>query len=184
MEILAQYFFYAFGHQPTFPNISWEAAFIGTSGIFFSHIIQGTLIIINTFCSYILMGLLLPLLLITPFTVFIMIPSVVGKKPNDLQLISTKGEMGLIERNNLMLSSIFVLSCKYIMGHGIRVFASMLAATVHCRHLMVWKIFAPKFIFEAVGMFVTLISVMIGYLIVVRINKKVENLIITLNKFN
>ncbi|XP_023312616.1 GPI ethanolamine phosphate transferase 3 [Anoplophora glabripennis] len=118
--ILAQYFFYAFGHQPTFPNISWEAAFIGTSGIFFSHIIQGTLIIINTFCSYILMGLLLPLLLITPFTVFIMIPSVVGKKPNDLQLISTKGEMGLIERNNLMLSSIFVLSCKYIMGHGIR----------------------------------------------------------------
>lgn len=125
--ILAQYFFYGSGHQPTFPNISWEAAFVGTSGVFTSNIIPATLIIINTFCSYILMGLLLPLLLITPFTVFVMMPSVIGKKSNDFQLTSTRGEVGLIERSNLTFSSMFVLSCKYIMGHGIRVSITLVA---------------------------------------------------------
>ncbi|KAJ8927025.1 hypothetical protein NQ314_020588 [Rhamnusium bicolor] len=171
------------GHQPTFPNISWEAAFVGTTGVFTNNFIPGTLIIINTFCSYILMGILLPLVLITPFTVFVMIPSVVGKK-TDLQLASARGEVLLFERDDLMLTSMFTLSCKYIMGHGIRVFASMLAATIHCRHLMVWNIFAPKLIFESVGMLVTLVSVVIGYLILVRINRKVESLIITLNKMS
>lgn len=124
--ILAQYFFYGSGHQPTFPNISWEAAFVGTSGVFISNIIPATLIIINTFCSYILMGMLLPLLLIMPFTVFILMPSVVGRKSNNLQLASMRGEVGLIERSSLTLSAMFILSCKYIMGHGIRVSTTLI----------------------------------------------------------
>lgn len=65
-----------------------------------------------------------------------------------------------------------------------QVFASMLAATIHCRHLMAWNIFAPKLIFESIGIIVTLGSVLVGYLILIRINKKVEDLIITLNKMN
>ncbi|KAJ8978710.1 hypothetical protein NQ317_015958 [Molorchus minor] len=97
----------------------------------------------NTFCSYILMGIMLPLVLITPFTVFVMIPSVVGKKA-ELQLAASRGEVALFEKDHLMFTSMFTLCCKYIAGHGIRVFASMLAATIHCRHLMVWNIFCSK----------------------------------------
>ncbi|KAJ8938246.1 hypothetical protein NQ318_001779 [Aromia moschata] len=180
--ILAQYFFYGSGHQPTFPNISWEAAFIGTSGVFSNNFIPGALIIINTFCSYILMGVLLPLVLIMPFTIFVKAPSIAGKK-SELQQATSVGEMGLFAKADLMFTSVFTLSCKYILGHGIRVFASMLAATIHCRHLMVWNIFAPKLIFEAIGLFVTLASVTCGYLILVRVNKKVETLVtVTLKK--
>ncbi|XP_072391039.1 GPI ethanolamine phosphate transferase 3 isoform X1 [Diabrotica undecimpunctata] len=181
--ILAQYFFYATGHQPSFPNISWEAAFIGTTGTFSNNVIPGTLIILNTFCSYILMGVLLPLLLITPFTVFVMIPSVCEKK-QEFRLEASRGEVILFEKDRLMLTSMFSLAAKYILGHAIRVFASMLAATIHCRHLMVWNIFAPKLIFESIGMFITLGSVIVGYLILVRINNKTESLIQTLNKMS
>lgn len=58
----------------------------------------------------------------------------------------------------------------------------MLAATIHCRHLMVWKIFAPKLIFESIGILVTLVSVLLGYLFVMHINNKLDHFITKLNK--
>jgi phosphatidylinositol glycan class O len=58
----------------------------------------------------------------------------------------------------------------------------MLAATIHCRHMMIWKIFAPKLIFESVGMFVTLAVVNLSYLVLVRVNFKIDRLIVSLNK--
>lgn len=63
-----------------------------------------------------------------------------------------------------------------------KVFATMLAATIHCRHLMVWKIFAPKFIFEAISLFVTIPSVLLGYVLLIRINSAVNKLVKALNK--
>lgn len=78
----------------------------------------------------------------------------------------------------ILLKYIFTSLCTF------QVLASMLAATIHCRHLMAWTIFAPKLIFESIGIMVTLASVLIGYLILIRINKKLEDLIIALNKRN
>ena len=43
-----------------------------------------------------------------------------------------------------------------------QVFFTSLAALFLRRHLMLWKIFAPHFIFEAVGFIVTLLSVLAG----------------------
>lgn len=63
-------------------------------------------------------------------------------------------------------------------------FACMLAATIHCRHLMVWKIFAPKLIFEALGVIVSLPCVLLGYLLFIRINSRVDKLIVALEKQN
>lgn len=53
----------------------------------------------------------------------------------------------------------------------------MLAATIHCRHLMVWKIFAPKLIFEELGFLVTLGSVLASFYMVFRIDQQMEHLI-------
>lgn len=53
----------------------------------------------------------------------------------------------------------------------------MFAATIHCRHLMVWKIFAPKFIFQGLGFLVTLCSVLASMYMVLRIDRQVERLI-------
>lgn len=181
--ILAQYFFYAFGHQPAFPNIAWESAFVGTSGIFTNNYILGTLIILNTFGSYIVLGILLPLLVIAPFTLFAMMPSVLGKQ-KEFCKISERGELMLFEKEKLMTASLFSLSCKYIAGHAVKVFASMLAATIHCRHLMVWNVFAPKFIFEGIALFVTVGSVLLGYLLFMRIHSRVGRLVSELSKMS
>lgn len=94
--------------------------------------------------------------------------------------IATQGRIPLILNNSSLPDKI----CRSFFTSYFQVFASMLAATIHCRHLMAWNIFAPKLIFESIGIMITLGSVLVGYLILVRINKKVEDLIITLNKIN
>lgn len=61
-------------------------------------------------------------------------------------------------------------------------FGSMLAATIHCRHLMVWKIFAPKLIFEGLGFLVTLCSVLASFYLVFRIEQQMEYVITRITK--
>lgn len=58
----------------------------------------------------------------------------------------------------------------------------MLATTIHCRHLMVWKIFAPKLIFEGLGLLVTLSSVLASFYMVFRIEQQMEHLISRMTK--
>ncbi|GLV36572.1 Phosphatidylinositol glycan anchor biosynthesis class O [Carabus blaptoides fortunei] len=154
--LLSHYFFYGTGHQPAFPSIQWEAAFVGTSGNFNYNIIPTLLIGINTFGSYILMGVTLPLLLIGPFTLYIMFPN----------LASSKAEEKDLNRGELLM------------------FACMLAVTIHCRHLMVWSIFAPKLIFEGLAVLVSLGSVIVGYLLLIRVNSCVDRLVVRLEKQN
>ncbi|CAG9766190.1 unnamed protein product [Ceutorhynchus assimilis] len=181
--LLSQYFFFATGHQPSFPNVAWESASIGTSGLITNTYVLGALIILNTFGSYMLAGMLLPLLVIAPFTLLILMPSLVGRQ-KEFAGGPQKGEMILFEKERLTMSTLFSVSCKYIAGHSIKVFAIMLAATIHCRHLMVWNVFAPKFIFEAIGLFVTSASVLLGFLIFLRVHSQVEQFVNKLNKMN
>ena len=47
---------------------------------------------------------------------------------------------------------------------------TMGAATLHQRHLMVWKIFAPRFVFEgATWLFISALT-LVSYLVVMRID--------------
>ncbi|ENN71984.1 hypothetical protein D910_08653 [Dendroctonus ponderosae] len=180
--LLPQYFFYASGHQPAFSNIAWESAFVGTSGLVSANnYILGALVLLNTFGTYMLAGVLLPLLIIVPFTLCVMMPSACSKN-KVLHPSAQKGELFLFEQDRISTAALFSLCCKYMVGHTVKVFASMLAATIHCRHLMVWSIFAPKFIFEAIALFITLGSVLVGYLVFIRINFQIERLVTKLNK--
>lgn len=46
----------------------------------------------------------------------------------------------------------------------------MLACTIHCRHLMVWKIFAPKFIYEGITSYLGFAAIFVGFLISARVH--------------
>lgn len=59
-----------------------------------------------------------------------------------------------------------------------QIFAAMLACTIHCRHLMVWKIFAPRFIYEGIATYLIFGAILIGFLIVIRVHKAVNWLMI------
>lgn len=176
------YMFYATGHQPAFPNISWEAAFVGTvkpDGELINHVVPAILVLINTFGSYIVMGLSLPLILISPFSFYVMMPSFISKR-NKLSL--SRGELELYDRNDKVGSNIFKLCCNYSMCHIIRVFAIMLSSTIHCRHLMVWNVFAPKLLFEAIALFITLVSVFLGFALFIRVNHQLDKFVVKLSK--
>lgn len=60
----------------------------------------------------------------------------------------------------------------------------MLACTIHCRHLMVWKVFAPKFIYEGIATYVAFGAILIAYLILCRVHAAVGALLtsIAINK--
>ena len=57
---------------------------------------------------------------------------------------------------------------------GFRMFAAMVASTTHRRHLMVQKIFTPRFIFEAAGFGVSLATMCLSYLTFVRIRGSIS----------
>merc|ERR1719295_331277 len=82
---LEQFYFYATGHQPTFPTIPWNAAFVGgfnsaeygastSESVVTSYIVPAVLVGWNTFVSRAWFGFLLPLLLLGPFAVWLAFP--------------------------------------------------------------------------------------------------------------
>ncbi|KAG7211397.1 hypothetical protein KM043_010685 [Ampulex compressa] len=178
--LIAEYFFYGTGHQPTFPTIHWDAAFVGTGGHFYGNLLPAILIGINTFGSHIILGVTLPLLVIAPFTIYLVFPKLA--KVKFLEEDMKRGELLLFEQDSVFHTAVFSVAGKYVLLHGFRTFGSMLAATIHRRHLMVWKIFAPKLIFEGLGLLVTLGSVMASLYMVFRIDQQMEHLIFKVTK--
>ncbi|KAL7306284.1 hypothetical protein TKK_0001716 [Trichogramma kaykai] len=173
--LLSEYFFYATGHQPIFSAIHWEAGFLGFDSSLELNKIRAILIGFNTFGSYIIFGLMLPLLIISPFTIKL-IP-VFAKLSTTSLYEPNKGEMEIYHNDRCFHLEIFSTAGRYILLHALRVFVCMLVATVHKRHLMVWKIFAPKLIFEGLGFMVTTASVTMSLLLLLRIENQIKKLV-------
>ena len=209
-HLLEGLFFYGTGHQPTFPTIQWGAAFIGgfsgaeygssETNAMFGYILPALFIGWNTYISRIWFGLFLPMLLISPFAIWMVFQSLRPKPPNNsttpnldfdkntppsaheswgpnisLSKELGNGEVFFLENVHHTRSQVFNLCIRYCILQSLRVFATMLAAAIHRRHLMVWKIFAPRFIFEGIGCVVSFVFVTFGYMIFVRIQNSVSS---------
>ncbi|KAH3682417.1 hypothetical protein WICPIJ_006603 [Wickerhamomyces pijperi] len=138
MGLLGGYYFFPTGHQATIPSINWEIGFSLVESIIFplTHIP----ITLNTFGSFILVALSMPLL------TFWRIPP--SSKPISLyaRIAENCGTL-------LTYQSVVTLT-------------SLIFATVFRRHLMVWKIFAPRFMFASMVQIVinvVLIVIVIGF---------------------
>ncbi|CAF3340563.1 unnamed protein product [Rotaria sp. Silwood1] len=121
LSILADYFFYATGHQPVLSQIRWTAAFptlnssinIYLSLIINSLIVRGIFIIIETFSGQILN------------VIFIR------------KMYQKKYQTELFKK-------ILIIDCFKLMITSLSVF-------ILRRHLMLWKIFCPRFLFQLIG---------------------------------
>merc|ERR1712115_468869 len=84
--------------------------------------------------------------------------------------MGANGELALIERlsSDDARSQLLLLCVKFLVLQSLRLLSAMLAAAVLRRHLMVWKIFAPRFIFEGIGFGVSAASTVCGYLCLCR----------------
>uniref|UniRef100_A0A669BD06 GPI ethanolamine phosphate transferase 3, catalytic subunit n=1 Tax=Oreochromis niloticus TaxID=8128 RepID=A0A669BD06_ORENI len=166
-SLAATQFFHATGHLPTFPSIQWGAAFVGFPEGHTGTILPASLVTLNTFASHILFAVSCPLLLFWPLVCEVRGSRgrACGDDGEDAVM-----EMRLRENPQMFSSALLQLSTRYLLIHGAQVFASVCAAAILRRHLMVWKVFAPKLMFEASGFLVSSVFLLIGVTLVLRVD--------------
>lgn len=146
LALLAMHTYYATGHQSTIPSLQWKTAFIFSSTVSFpfSH----ATLIINTLGPFFLIALAVPLLVLWN------VPPV--PHPKRLGASALRSGIGL----SLYFS---------VLAFGAAVFAAALR-----RHLMVWKIFAPRYLFAAFALGAVDVGVLMGVGVgVVRVREEI-----------
>ncbi|XP_028319094.1 GPI ethanolamine phosphate transferase 3 [Gouania willdenowi] len=165
-------FFHATGHLPTFPSIQWSAAFVGFPDGHTGTLLPATLVTLNTFASHILFAAGCPLLLFWPLVCEVR-GSRGGRACGD-EAEDAVMEMRLREHPLHFSAALLQLSTRYLFINGAQVFASVCAAAILRRHLMVWKVFAPKLMFEASGFLVSSFFLLFGVMLVLRVDVAVS----------
>ncbi|KAL9821765.1 GPI ethanolamine phosphate transferase 3 isoform 4-T5 [Geothlypis trichas] len=172
--LAASQFFYSTGHQPIFPAIHWNAAFVGFHLDHSTNLLPAVLVGANTFASHILFAVGCPLLLLWPFVCEVSTSQ--RKKPKkesreELQEVEEHMmEMRLRESPEEFSTALLRLGLKYLFVLGAQLLACVCAAMILRRHLMVWKVFAPKFLFESLGFVVSSICLLLGISLVMRVD--------------
>ncbi|KAG2156893.1 uncharacterized protein EDB93DRAFT_1078807 [Suillus bovinus] len=135
LALLAMHTYHSTGHQSTIPSIQWKSAFIlgKTLSFPFSHIS----VTINTFGSFFLAALAVPLIVLWNLPPLPLSPF--HPRPNAL-------------RAALAISLYFAMLA----------FGAAACGAVLRRHLMVWKIFAPRYLGAGLGLLVIDVGVLVG----------------------
>lgn len=185
--LLATQTFYSTGHQPVFSAIHWHAAFVGfPDGHGSSTWLPALLVGANTFASHLLFAVGCPLLLLWPFLCERQGPKRRQPLPGSESEARVRPEeeeeqqeplmeMRLRDAPNHFNAALLQLGLKYLFILGAQILACALAASILRRHLMVWKVFAPKFIFEAVGFIVSSVGLLLGIVLVMRVDVAVSS---------
>ncbi|XP_041100164.1 GPI ethanolamine phosphate transferase 3-like isoform X1 [Polyodon spathula] len=174
--LAATQFFYSTGHLPTFPSIQWNSAFVGLSEVHAGHLAPALLVTLNTFSSQILFAVSCPLLLLWPLVCESTKAGKRGRRAGEGEDgEEAVMEMRLREDPDRFSTALLQLGARYLFIHGAQLLASVCAAAILRRHLMVWKIFAPKFIFEASGFAVTSVCLLLGLALVMRVDSAVSD---------
>ncbi|KAL5231786.1 hypothetical protein ABZP36_030562 [Zizania latifolia] len=131
-SLVAVCLFYLTGHWCTFDGLRYGAAFIGFDHF---HIIrQGLLLSIDTFgVSHILPVLSLPFMAIFWH--------------------NTASKNSKVK--NAIASSLIQVLLMYGLITSITTTLTIICVTIQRRHLMVWGLFAPKYVFDAIGLLLT-----------------------------
>uniref|UniRef100_A0A8C6YZW6 GPI ethanolamine phosphate transferase 3, catalytic subunit n=1 Tax=Nothoprocta perdicaria TaxID=30464 RepID=A0A8C6YZW6_NOTPE len=167
--LAASQFFYSTGHQPIFPAIHWNAAFVGFHLDHSTNLLPALLVGANTFASHILFAVGCPLLLLWPFVCEA--PSTqrrkARKEPRE-ELHEEEEhmmEMRLREAPDRFSAALLQLGlkCLFVLGMQQLVLAGMLMVP----HCACW---ARRFLFEALGFVVSSVCLLLGILLVMRVD--------------
>ncbi|KAF8553125.1 hypothetical protein OG21DRAFT_1414878 [Imleria badia] len=149
LALLAVHTFHGTGHQPTIPSLQWKTAFIFTSTLSFPF--SQFTVITNTLGPHFLMGLASPLLALWN------LPPL--PPPRGLRTSSLRAGLAI-----MLYFTILLLG------------SSACAAALR-RHLMVWKIFAPRYMFAAMSLVAVDLGVLVGVGIGVgRVRERIEKI--------
>lgn len=143
LALLGMHMFYGTGHQSTIPSIQWKAGFVLTPTVVYPF--SPMTVFINTFGPQFLVAFASPLLALWN----------VPPLPLPLSPIVAQGQS---------IRAALGVSLYY----ATLLFGSALSAGVLRRHLMVWKIFAPRFMVAAASLLSVDFALFVGIVFGVR----------------
>jgi len=118
-SLMTLQFFFATGHDWSFSDLQFEAAFIGFEQ--FNYLAGSTLLTLNTFASAVMLAVALPATVV-PFS---------AARDN--------------EAHRHLSSAILA----YVAFFAVTITLTAIFVLIERRHLMMWRVFAPKYVFDA-----------------------------------
>ncbi|GAM25636.1 hypothetical protein SAMD00019534_088110 [Acytostelium subglobosum LB1] len=172
--------FFSTGHDYSFNKIQFESAFIG----FDDHMLwrDGLLVTLNTFASPIFFALFLPIMVI--YSRFIVLAprkqqyNSVGTStsmsslspPSSFALNVSQQQQQKIDQQVkhlwLTMSDMMIGFLLYLFFFLFNTINICVSVYILRRHLMVWRVFAPKYIFETCQLFIVMVFLIIASLLV------------------
>ncbi|KAJ7433936.1 hypothetical protein FB451DRAFT_1312941 [Mycena latifolia] len=149
VALLGLHAFYGTGHQSTISSIQWKSAFLLTSTVHFTF--SALTVTLNFFGALLLAGIAVPLLALwnrSPLAV----------APPTKENPAPKGRADTQIQGESVIAGLGIMAYYAVLLLGTAVSAAILR-----RHLMVWKVFAPRFMAAVVELVVVDVGVLIGF---------------------
>jgi phosphatidylinositol glycan class O len=151
-SMFATFYFYATGHTPDFNSIPFSAAFIGYDT--YNYWIGLILIALNIWGPHIFWTFSLSVLISKPVTE--------NQEKNAYFESNTTCSRDIKRRYEPMVFQVFGA---YMLVNSLCTLATMSFNHVARRHLMVWRVFAPKYVFDSLTLLVIDVTLLIIALI-------------------
>ena len=168
IALLAQLAFFASGHQATFTSLQWKAAFVITPTL--SYPLSPLFVILNTFGPTTLLALAVPLLGIwnvSPLAVAASDgPPSPGQGPTSSPGATQAPPLASASAPKSQARVAALAAMRAALGtsqyFGVLLLGSALSAAWLRRHLMVWKVFAPRYMLGAIELLCVDLAVLVG----------------------
>ncbi|KAI1793745.1 hypothetical protein LXA43DRAFT_204132 [Ganoderma leucocontextum] len=158
LATLAMHAFFTTGHQAAIPSIQWKTAFVLTPTL--TYPLSPLLVILNAFGPHFLISLAAPLLALWN----------VSPLPQPSTDVKARADAVRASLGTMLYHATLLLS-------------SATCAAWLRRHLMVWKIFAPRFMLAAATVLVVDLAVLFGVAVGVgRVSARVSRLFAAMNQ--
>ncbi|KAF7333509.1 GPI ethanolamine phosphate transferase 3 [Mycena venus] len=145
VALLGLHAFYGTGHQSTISSIQWKSAFLLTSTMQFT--LSGFTVVLNSVGPVLLAGLAVPLVALWN-----------RENPAQKQKPTVK-----IRADTQIQGESIIAGLGAMIYYAALLLGTAVSAAVLRRHLMVWKVFAPRFMLAVVELVVVDVGVLIGF---------------------
>jgi phosphatidylinositol glycan class O len=162
LALLAQLVFFASGHQATFVSLQWKAAFVLTPTV--SYPLSPLFVILNTLGPTALIAIAVPLLGTWNVAPLAVVPDTTSSPPGPGRRPASSQETQQQPTSQARVAVLAAVRAALGLSQyfGALLLGSALSAAWLRRHLMVWKVFAPRYMLGAVELLCVDVAVLGG----------------------
>ncbi|KAJ7261752.1 hypothetical protein B0H12DRAFT_1181365 [Mycena haematopus] len=151
LALLGLLAFYGTGHQSTISSIQWKSAFLLTPTMQMTW--SGITVVLNSVGPVLLTALAVPLLALW------------NRSPLSVGSPTAKKEMPVqkVRPDTQIQGESILAGLGMMIYYAVLLLGAAVSAAILRRHLMVWKVFAPRFILAAIEVVVVDVGVLLGF---------------------